>query len=86
MIADTEDLLDSLKFSYLEYKECKSKDNRVNTAYKQGYCIALEDILEVSFKVPSHKIIEMRKLILGDVTLDRIHTCNISDILKIVEI
>lgn len=83
MTTTTEDLLDSLKFSYLEYKECKNNDNSINTAYKQGYCIALEDILEVSFGVPTLKIIEIRKSILGDVTLDMIHTCDILDIVEI---
>ncbi|EDZ63308.1 hypothetical protein SMGD1_2057 [Sulfurimonas gotlandica GD1] len=86
MKTDTEDLLDSLKFSYIQYKACTSNDNAVNTAYTQGYCIALEDILEVHFGVTPNKIIEIRKSILGDNPLGRMYTEIPMDFLEIVEI
>lgn len=86
MRTDVNDLLDSLKFSYLQYRVSKNAGYTVNIAYTQGYCIALEDILEVHFGVTSNKIKEIRKDILGDIFLGRMHTESPMDFLKIVEI
>jgi hypothetical protein len=80
------DLLDSLKFSYLQHKACKNDGNTVNIAYSQGYCIAIEDILASHFGVTTNKIAEIRKFILGDISLGRIHTEIPIDFLEIVEI
>lgn len=86
MRTDVKDLLDGLKFSYLQYKASKSSGSTVNIAYTQGYCIALEDILEVHFGVTTNKIREIKKDILGNISLDRIHTQSPVDFIEIVEI
>jgi len=68
-----DDLLDSLKFSYIEYIQCKTDEyNPNNLAYFKGYCIVLEDILVSTWNVKEEHIKEIRSSILGDTILERV--------------
>ena len=81
MRTETEDLLDSLKFSYIQYKSSVKENNIVNIAYTQGYSIALEDIL-VYFGITNITKEEVRKDFLEDIPLIR---RNPLDFVKIVK-
>ena len=81
MSTETKDLLDSMKFSYIQYKASVKANNIVNIAYAQGYSIALEDIL-VYFGITNKTIEELRKDFLEDIPLVR---RNPLDFVKIVE-
>lgn len=73
MITDKDDLLDSLKFSYIQYKQSINDNNPVKVTYTQGYSIALEDILNAYYGVQDETIEELRKDFLGETPLERIH-------------
>ncbi len=75
-----EDLLDGLKFEYIQYKECKLNSSDIKSlAYIQGYCVALENILKVYFDVPFREIFEIKNTILGDIVFDRVELPQIID-------
>ncbi|WP_151899690.1 hypothetical protein MLC52_09835 [Sulfurimonas sp. NW15] len=68
----TEELLESLKLGYIEYKECLAigSDN-VDLAHIKGYCTTLEQILIAYGNISKETILEIRKPIIGDVSLRR---------------
>ena len=67
-----EELLESLRFGYIEYKECVSKGNdEEDLSHIKGYCTTLEQILSGYGDVTKEQILNIKKPIIGNVSLRR---------------
>ncbi len=67
-----EDLLDSLKSGYTEYKE--SVENgavEVELAHIKGFCTTIEQIIRLYGNVSSEEILKIKRPIIGDISLRR---------------
>lgn len=68
-----EDLLDSLKTGYMEYKEYKESvkngSDEVALAHIKGFCTTIEQILNLYGNVSSEEIMAIKRPIIGDVSL-----------------
>ena len=67
-----EELLESLRLGYLEYKECVSDGtDEVDLAHVKGYCVTLEQILSAYGNVSKEEMLNIKKPIIGNVSLRR---------------
>jgi hypothetical protein len=65
-----EDLLDSLKTGYMEYKESvKNGSDEITLAHIKGFCTTIEQILNLYGNVSSEEIMAIKRPIIGDVSL-----------------
>lgn len=67
-----EELLESLKYGYIEYKQCVSSgSDEIDLAHVKGYCVTLEQILSAYGGVTSDEMMRIKRPIIGDVSLRR---------------
>ena len=67
-----EELLESLKLGYLEYKECISNGtDEVDLAHVKGYCVTLEQILSAYGDITKEEMLNIKRPIIGNVSLRR---------------
>ena len=69
---ETEELLESLKLGYIEYKQClASGSDEVDLAHVKGYCGTIEQILSAYGGVTSKQMMEIKRPIIGEISLRR---------------
>jgi len=67
-----DELLDSLKLGYTEYKKCvASGSDEVDLAHIKGYCTTIEQILSAYGNVSKEKMLDIKRPIIGEVSLRR---------------
>ena len=67
-----EELLESLKLGYTEYKECVADGvDEVDLAHVKGYCVTIEQILSAYGEVAKEEMLEIKGPIIGNVSLRR---------------
>ena len=67
-----DELLESLKLGYIEYRDSVSTGSgAIDLAHIKGYCVTLEQILSAYGGVSKEIIMEIKKPIIGDVSLRR---------------
>ena len=67
-----EELLESLRLGYLEYKECVANGNdEADLAHVKGYCVTIEQILSAYGKVSKEEMLAIKRPIIGNVSLRR---------------
>ena len=67
-----EELLESLKLGYIEYKESvASGSDAVDLSHIKGYCVTIEQILGAYGGVSKEKMLDIKRPIIGDVSLRR---------------
>ena len=67
-----EDLLESLKSGYTEYKESiKNGSDEVALAHIKGFCTTIEQILNIYGNVSSEEMKAIKHSIIGDISLRR---------------
>lgn len=67
-----EELLETLKEGYLEYKKSvTSGSDDIDLAHIKGFCTTLEQILTIYGGISPAQIKEIKKPILGDISLKR---------------
>ena len=67
-----EELLESLKMGYNEYKDCIGTGaDEVDLAHVKGFCTTLEQILSAYGDVSLEEILEIKRPIIGEVSLRR---------------
>ena len=67
-----EDILESLKLGYEEYRDCLASGNTIeDLAHVAGYCTTLEQLLAGYGNVTSEEMITIRKPIIGEISLRR---------------
>ena len=68
-----EDIFESLKLGYVEYRDCLSAGNTTeDLAHVAGYCNTLEQLLTAYGNVTAEEITIIIKPIIGDIYLRRI--------------
>jgi hypothetical protein len=66
------ELLESLKMGYEEVRDCLANGNdEGDIGHVKGFCVTIEQILSVYGKVTKEEIIEIKKPILGNISLRR---------------
>ena len=66
------DLLDSLKSGYQEYKDClENNHNENDLAHIKGFCTTIEQILASYGKVTKAEMLDIKKPIIGNISLRR---------------
>ena len=66
------ELLESLKLGYIEYKECVADGaDEVDLAHVKGYCVTIEQILSAYGQVSKEEMLEIKRPIIGNVSLRR---------------
>ena len=66
------ELLESLKLGYTEYKECLSNGNdQEDLAHIKGYCVTIEQILAAYGGVTKEEMLDIKKPIIGNISLRR---------------
>ncbi len=67
-----DDFLDSLKSGYEEYRDCLANGHdEEDLGHVKGFCVTLEQILASYGEVTSTEMIEVKRPIIGDVSLRR---------------
>ena len=67
-----EELLESLKYGYTEYKNgIANGDSEVDLAHVKEFCTTLEQILSAYGNVTLEEILEIKRPIVGEVSLRR---------------
>ena len=67
-----EELLESLKSGYIEYKNCVAKGNEAtDLAHVKGFCVTIEQILSAYGWVTKEEILAIKRPIIGDISLRR---------------
>jgi len=67
-----DELLESLKLGYTEYRDCVANgSDSVDLAHIKGYCVTIEQILSAYGGVSKEIIMEIKKPIIGDISLRR---------------
>ena len=67
-----EELLESLKLGYEEVRDCISTGNdEVDIAHVKGYCVTLEQILAAYGEVTKEGMLQIKRPILGNMSLRR---------------
>jgi len=67
-----EELLESLKMGYNEYKDCIGAGaDEVDLAHVKGFCTTLEQILSAYGNVSLEEMLEIKRPIIGEVSLRR---------------
>lgn len=68
----TEELLESLKLGYIEYKESVvSGSDAVDLAHIKGYCVTIEQILSAYGGITKEHMLQIKRPIIGEVSLRR---------------
>jgi len=66
------DLLDSLKSGYEEYRDCLEKGHdEEDLAHIKGFCTTIEQILASYGKVTKAEILDLKRPIIGNISLRR---------------
>lgn len=66
------ELLESLKLGYTEYRDCLANGNdKEDLAHIKGYCVTLEQILSVYGGVSKEVMLEIKRPIIGNISLRR---------------
>ena len=66
------DLLNSLKSGYEEYRDCLEKNHdEDDLAHIKGFCTTIEQILAAYGKVTKAEMLDIKRPILGDMSLRR---------------
>jgi len=66
------DLLESLKSGYEEYRDCLAKGNdEEDLGQIKGFCVTIEQILASYSEVSSAEMLEIKKPIIGNISLRR---------------
>ena len=66
------DFLDSLKSGYEEYRDCLEKNHdEDDLAHIKGFCTTIEQILASYGQVTKAEMLEIKRPILGDISLRR---------------
>ena len=66
------DLLDSLKSGYEEYRDCLEKGHdEEDLAHIKGFCTTIEQILASYGKVTKAEILDVKRPIIGNISLRR---------------
>ena len=67
-----EELLESLKYGYMEYKEgIAHGDSEVDLAHIKGFCTTIEQILSAYGNVTLEEMMAIKRPIIGEVSLRR---------------
>jgi hypothetical protein len=67
-----EELLESLKLGYTEYKESVANgSDAVDLAHIKGYCVTIEQILSAYGGITKEQMLEIKRPIIGDISLRR---------------
>ena len=67
-----DELLESLKVGYQEYKDSVANgSNAVDLAHVKGYCTTIEQILSAYGGVSAEEMMEIKRPIIGDISLRR---------------
>lgn len=67
-----EELLESLKLGYIEYRDCLANGNDTeDLAHVKGYCVTLEQILSGYGSVSKEEMLEIKQPIIGNISLRR---------------
>ena len=67
-----EDLLESLRLGYTEYRDCQaSGSDEVDLAHIKGYCVTIEQILSAYGKVSKEEMLKIKRPIIGNISLRR---------------
>lgn len=67
-----QDLLESLKAGYEEYKQClENKHDEVDLAHVKGYCTTIEQILAAYGNVTKEEMLAIKEPIIGTISLRR---------------
>ncbi len=67
-----EELIGSLKMGYSEYKNCISNgSDKIDLAHVKGFCRTIEQILSVYGNTSLEEILEIKRPIIGDISLKR---------------
>ena len=67
-----DELLDSLRVGYQEYKDSVANgSSAVDLAHVKGYCTTIEQILSAYGGVSAEEMLEIKRPIIGDVSLRR---------------
>ena len=67
-----EELLESLKYGYTEYKNgIANSDSEVDLAHVKGFCTTIEQILSAYGNVSLEEILKIKRPIIGEVSLRR---------------
>ena len=64
-----EELLESLRLGYIDYKECVSnKINEIDLVYTETFCVTLEEILTSYSEITMAEIKVLKRSILKDIS------------------
>ena len=67
-----EELLESLKMGYSEYKDCIGNgSDEIDLAHVKGFCRTIEQILSAYGNVTLEEILEIKRPIIGEISLRR---------------
>ena len=67
-----EELLESLKYGYIEYKNgVANGDSEIDLAHVKGFCTTIEQILSAYGNVTLDEMLEIKRPIIGEVSLRR---------------
>ena len=68
----TNELLESLKLGYQEFKECSANGNdQEDLAHIKGYCVTLEQILYAYGGISKEEMLDIKLPIIGNMSLRR---------------
>ena len=66
------DLLESLKEGYKEFKEClENGNNQEDLAHVKGFCVTIEQILAAYGEVTKDEMLAIKQPIIGNISLRR---------------
>lgn len=67
-----DELLESLKNGYTEYRDCvASGSDAVDLAHVKGYCVTIEKILSAYGGVTKEQMLQIKRPIIGNISLRR---------------
>jgi len=67
-----EELLESLKSGYIEYKSCVERGNdATDLAHVKSFCVTIEQILSAYGGVTKEEMLMIKRPIIGDISLRR---------------
>lgn len=67
-----DELLESLRLGYIEYRDCLAKgNNKEDLAHIKGYCVTIEQILSAYGEVSKEEMLDIKRPIIGNISLRR---------------
>ena len=67
-----DELLESLKYGYIEYRDCIANgSDEVDLAHVKGHCTTIEQLLNAYGGVSSEEMMKIKRPIVGEVSLRR---------------